>query len=176
MRTENLPIKNILAIQAGLLFATIMTAAFVAYLVAAAYQIYLLNDSLVDSKEFVIWENPNSGSKELEEIIPRALHTIYENIEGSGGFWILGTVYAYSSEVDQTDADPYTSASGERVRDGMIANNCLVFGTSVVIGGKNYEVLDRMNERHGCEVFDIWHSTKEAADIFGKKELELNIL
>ena len=176
MTTENLPTKSIFAIQAGLLLALVMIAAFAVFLTAAAYKIYLTNNSFAYAQESVIWENPNSGPQEPEEILPRTLHTIFENTEGRGGFWILGTVYAYSSEVDQTDEDPYTSASGERVRDGMIANNCLVFGTSVIIGGKNYEVLDRMNERHGCEVFDIWHSTKEAADIFGKKELELNIL
>src|SRR5438128_8379875 len=38
---------------------------------------------------------------------------------------------AYSSTRDQTDASPFVTASGTRVRDGIIAINGLKFGTKV---------------------------------------------
>lgn len=83
--------------------------------------------------------------------------------------YIEATVYGYSSTVDQTDADPYTTASGERVRKGIVANNCLPFGTKVAIAKEMYEVKDRMNSRYGCNVFDIWFPTRSEAVAWGKK-------
>ncbi len=76
---------------------------------------------------------------------------------------------AYSSSIDETWGDPYITASGERVRDGIVANNCLPFGTIVEIDGMYFEVLDRKNSRYGCEWFDIWKDGKESALQFGIK-------
>jgi len=84
---------------------------------------------------------------------------------------ITAIVTAYSSTVDQTNSDPFTTASGERVRDGIVANNCLPFGTKVLINDKEYEVLDRKNRRYGCEWFDIWQETREEALEWGVKRL-----
>ena len=64
---------------------------------------------------------------------------------------LTATVYAYSSTVGQTDASPFVTASGERVRDGIVANNCLAFGTVVTFpelyGEKPFVVTDRMAPR-----------------------------
>ena len=168
---EGIPNKNIFIIQATLLLALLIVVVFTGYLGFAAHKIYLLHGELAHADEIVVWENPNSGIP--EEKSPRPLLV---NEEYAGGFWILASVSAYSSEVDQTDDTPFITASGKRVRDGVIANNCLVFGVSVVIEGKNYEVLDRMNTRYGCEKFDIWFSSTEDAWDFGVKELKVNIL
>lgn len=86
---------------------------------------------------------------------------------------ITATLFSYSSTVGQTDASPFTTASGEQVRDGIIANNCLPFGTKVTIpelyGDKVFTVADRMAPRYGCNTMDIWHSTTAAAKQFGKQ-------
>ncbi len=74
---------------------------------------------------------------------------------------------AYSSSIDETWGDPFITASGERVRDGVVANNCLPFGTIVEINGSYFEVLDRKNKRYSCEWFDIWQPSKENALNFG---------
>ena len=56
------------------------------------------------------------------------------NYSGSIGNPIINaTVYGYSSTVDQCDSDPFTTASGQRARDGIVANNCLPFGKEVAI-------------------------------------------
>jgi len=84
-----------------------------------------------------------------------------------------GIVSAYNSEVGQTDDTPFITASGQHVRDGIVANNCLPFGTDVVIDGKLYEVQDRMNSRYSCEYFDIWMESKPEALRWGRKNIEV---
>jgi len=85
----------------------------------------------------------------------------------------LASVSAYSSEESQTDDTPFITASGERVRRGIVANNCLEFGTEVEIDGTMYEVQDRMNARYECEYFDIWMD--DGAMEYGRQELEVKI-
>jgi hypothetical protein len=54
----------------------------------------------------------------------------------------------YNAEVGQTDADPFTMASGHRVYEGAVASNCLPFNTKIRINGETYTVEDRMNSRY----------------------------
>ncbi len=87
----------------------------------------------------------------------------------------------YTSTPEETDADPFIAASGKRVYDGMIANNCLKFGTNVtftdengnkIFGDKVFTVHDRMNARYGCNRFDMWVDQPRAeARKFGVKRL-----
>ena len=94
---------------------------------------------------------------------------------------IQAIVYAYNSEVAQTDNNPFTTASGVKVRNGIIANNCLSFGTPVEIDGKVYEVLDRMNGRYtkcgkdDVWYFDIWMLEKRDSTIWGIQEKLIKI-
>ena len=83
----------------------------------------------------------------------------------------VGIVTAYTSEESQTDSTPFITASNQKVRDGIVANNCLPFGTKVEIAGKVYEVQDRKNKRYGCEWYDIWFASKKEALEFGIQEL-----
>jgi 3D (Asp-Asp-Asp) domain-containing protein len=89
------------------------------------------------------------------------------------------TVTAYSSTVDQCDSSPFITASGSRVRDGIIATNALSFGTKVkfpsVFGDKVFVVEDRMNARYSDRA-DIWFETREEAKQFGVKRLEMVIV
>lgn len=87
-----------------------------------------------------------------------------------------GTATAYNSEEAQTDSDPFTMASGKRVHDGAIANNCLSFGTKVKIEGKVYVVEDRMNKRYGCDSFDIWMANYDDAIKYGKRSIEYSVV
>lgn len=89
-------------------------------------------------------------------------------------------LYAYSSTPDQTNGDPFITASGERVVDGIVANNCLPFGTVITIpdlfGDKQFRVQDRMAARYGCESFDIWYPNREAALQFGKRRATVYVI
>jgi 3D (Asp-Asp-Asp) domain-containing protein len=89
---------------------------------------------------------------------------------------ILGEFTAYNSEVGQTDADPYTMASGKRVYEGAIANNCLDFGTKVKVNGKIKVVEDRMNSRYDCDHFDIYMASHDEAIKFGRQNIEYEII
>lgn len=90
---------------------------------------------------------------------------------------IFATVYAYNSEVGQTDADPYTMASGNQVYDGAIAcPEFIVFGIKVEIKGKIYTCEDRMGEHYRDKnYFDIWMPTKEEANEWGEVGTQVKI-
>ncbi|MFA5995690.1 MAG: hypothetical protein WCW27_00285 [Patescibacteria group bacterium] len=83
------------------------------------------------------------------------------------------SLFAYSSTVDQTDGDPFTTASGAKVADGIVATNCLPFGTKIKIPSlfpdKTFIVQDRMAAWHGCNSIDIWFPSRQAAFTFGKQ-------
>jgi len=84
-------------------------------------------------------------------------------------------IYGYSSTPDQTDSTPFTTANGKRVRRGIIANNCYDYGTKIRIKDRTYIVEDRMNARYGCDVFDIWFTTRQEAKNWGKQILDIKI-
>jgi 3D (Asp-Asp-Asp) domain-containing protein len=87
---------------------------------------------------------------------------------------------AYSSTRDQTDGDPYTTASGARVREGVIAMNGVPFGTKLRIpekfGNKVFVVQDRMHARYGSYRADIWMKTRHAAKQWGVRRVKVEIL
>ncbi|MEK7570300.1 MAG: hypothetical protein AAB515_02595 [Patescibacteria group bacterium] len=87
---------------------------------------------------------------------------------------------AYSSTKDQTDGDPFTTASGKKVRDGIIAMNGVPFGTKVRIpekfGSKVFVVQDRMNARYGSSRADIWMKTRHDAKQWGVRRVKVEIL
>lgn len=100
-------------------------------------------------------------------------HTILVENPAETITYSIGTVTAYTSEESQTDSTPFITASNQKVRDGIVANNCLAFGTKVEIAGKVYEVQDRKNKRYGCDWYDIWFESKEEALEFGIQELTI---
>ena len=93
---------------------------------------------------------------------------------------ISALITAYSSTPWQTDEDPFITAAGTPVRDGVIANNLLPFGTKVRIpelyGDKIFVVEDRMSKKKWNYHFDIWFSETQAAKNFGAKETYIEIL
>jgi 3D (Asp-Asp-Asp) domain-containing protein len=90
------------------------------------------------------------------------------------------TVTAYSSTVDQCDGDPFTTASGERVRDGIIAYNYLPFGTKVrfpdVFPDKVFVVKDRLRAGSSVYLADIWMPSRGEALQWGARILKMEVL
>ncbi len=86
----------------------------------------------------------------------------------------------YSSTVEQTDSTPFITAAGTVVRDGIIANNLLTFGTKVRIpelyGDKIFTVEDRMNQRKGYYHIDVWFDSYNEAKNFGAKRTYIEVL
>lgn len=89
-------------------------------------------------------------------------------------------VTAYSSTIFETDDDPFITAANTVVRDGIIANNLLPFGTKVrlpeIYGDKIFVVEDRMNRRKGDYHFDIWFPSHYEAKSFGAQNTYLEVL
>jgi len=88
-------------------------------------------------------------------------------------------VTAYSSTPDQCSGNPFITASGTRVRDGIIATNFLPIGTKVrfpeKFGNKIFVVEDRMSQRYWHRA-DIWMKTREQAKEWGVKHITIEIL
>lgn len=89
-------------------------------------------------------------------------------------------VTAYSSTVGETDDTPFTTASGEPVADGVIANNYFPFGTLIrlpeLFGDKIFVVKDRMHWKKGNYHFDVWFASRNEALTFGAKNTRIEIL
>lgn len=89
------------------------------------------------------------------------------------------TITAYSSTPDQTWGDPFITASGKRVRDGIVAANMLPLGAKIQIpglfGDKILVVEDRMHPRNYGKV-DIWFPSREEAKTFGVKRTTIVVL
>lgn len=89
-------------------------------------------------------------------------------------------ITAYSSTPEQTDSTPFITAAGTTVRDGIVANNLLSFGTKIKIpelyGDKIFIVEDRMNSKKGYYHVDIWFSSYGEAKSFGAKRTHIEVL
>jgi 3D (Asp-Asp-Asp) domain-containing protein len=85
-------------------------------------------------------------------------------------------VTAYSSSPDETWGDPFITASGRLVHDGLVAcPRKFPFGTRFRIGSRIYTCWDRLHKRFD-DRFDIWKPTKEEALQFGKQVLDIEAL
>ena len=87
-----------------------------------------------------------------------------------------GMFTAYNADAAQTDDTPMITASGKRVSEGIVANNCLPFGTRIEVNRRIYEVQDRMNRRYACGKFDIFMWDHQEAKEFGVQELNYRVI
>lgn len=89
-------------------------------------------------------------------------------------------ITAYSSTPWQTDDSPFITASGSRVREGVIANNYLSFGTKVripeIYGDRIFTVEDRMSWKKSNYQVDIWFPDYQQALVFGAQRTHIEIL
>lgn len=123
-------------------------------------------DSLVQTTTIV---NSDTGTSLLDEELP-LLPLRTQKV----------AMTAYTSAVEECDADPFTAADGTTTYDGMVAANFLPFGTKVRIpelfGDKVFVVHDRMNARYTYRV-DVWMKDKKVARQFGlHKSVKIEIL
>lgn len=89
-------------------------------------------------------------------------------------------VTAYSSTIGETDDSPFVTAAGTWVKEGIVANNMLPFGTKIRIpelyGDKVFIVEDRMHRRKGYYHVDIWFASYEEAKNFGAERTFIEVL
>lgn len=89
-------------------------------------------------------------------------------------------VTAYSSTPWETDGNPFLTAAGTWVKEGIVANNMLPFGTKIKIpelyGDKVFVVEDRMSWAKDNHHIDIWFPDYWQALSFGVKRTYIEIL
>ncbi|MDO8836340.1 MAG: hypothetical protein Q7V01_12135 [Vicinamibacterales bacterium] len=85
-------------------------------------------------------------------------------------------VTAYSSSPDETWGDPFITASGREVHDGVVAcPRKYPFGARFRIGSRVYTCWDRLHKRFDHR-FDIWKPSKQEALQFGRRVLLIQAL
>ena len=103
---------------------------------------------------------PDSAKLEVKELPPKTLKTIR----------VAST--AYTSRMEECDSDPFVTADGSDVSEGVVATNILPFGTKIrlptVFGDRIFTVHDRMNARYSYRV-DIWMKDMKEARAYGMK-------
>lgn len=133
---------------------------------------------------------PDYGAIFSQKLEPPSLATIQDNSllaisspsnpEPGVVKQIKVVVTAYSSTPWETDDSPLLTAAGTGVRDGVVANNYLPFGSKVRIpelyGDRIFVVEDRMNSRVGYYHVDIWFSSYQEALNFGAKRTYIEVL
>ena len=89
---------------------------------------------------------------------------------------IVAVITAYSSSPDETSGDPFVTASGRPVADGVVAcPRRLPFGTKVRIGNRTYTCWDRLHPKYD-DRFDIWKPSKADALQFGRRRLLVEVM
>lgn len=97
------------------------------------------------------------------------------NYEAPKGQMVQAVVTAYTSSIEETDDNPWETASGTKPGPGTVAcPDRLPFGTVIEIEGRRFTCEDRMNKRYReSDHYDVWVESKEIALNWGKKELEI---
>ncbi len=89
-------------------------------------------------------------------------------------------ITAYSSQVEETDDTPFITASGTKVRPGVVAANWLPLGAKIripdIFGERVFVVEDRMHARYSNERVDIWVPSTDEALRFGSVSARIEIL
>jgi 3D (Asp-Asp-Asp) domain-containing protein len=125
----------------------------------------------IDNNTFIALNPPSlpSSTTSLENTVPQEQPLQTERV----------TLTAYSSTYFECDGNPFRTALGTSVRDGVVATNFLPFGTEIkipeVFGDKIFVVEDRMAKKYWKNV-DIWMPTYQSALNFGKKYATIEIL
>jgi 3D (Asp-Asp-Asp) domain-containing protein len=97
-------------------------------------------------------------------------------IRPAPGTKLVVTASAYAPSAYQTDSTPCITASGTRVRPGVVASNFLPLGTLLEINGERYIVEDRMNSRFNGYYMDMWFPSTSDALEFGRRKLEVTVV
>jgi 3D (Asp-Asp-Asp) domain-containing protein len=165
-----------LAPAAIFLFVSLVPGEALAY----AQQIEMAHRPLVFMKDddlvkfaIVGQEKWSKGNESLSSTVGRIPTAGY--LQVGSRVRVLAT--AYSSTVDQTDANPFYTASGTHVHPGTLAANFLPFGSRVKINDRIYTVEDRMNARYnGKYIVDIWFPSRTEALQFGVRVMEMEVV
>lgn len=157
------------------LFGKIYLAAVLVFVIFGFDSSFIVKSS---ERDFAL--DQNKTAKELESLGFNTIESntiIYSPQQTRKRFNVLAT--AYSSTPDQTDSTPFLTATGNTVKDGIIAANFLPFGTKIRIpelfNTKIFVVDDRMHPRNAQNI-DIWFPTREEAIMFGKKWTYIEIV
>ena len=145
------------------------------------FPFFLPKKDKVMADEFLITTKKEISDFSISQettLLPLVFPPSYEESDVSKIIKVIVT--GYSSSIWETQGDPFITASGSRVEDGIVANNLLSFETEIrlpeIFGDKVFTVKDRMNSRKGYYHVDVWFPSREEALNFGAKLTEMEVL
>ena len=116
----------------------------------------------------LVWVTTFPAHTVLDGVFPTEVHPPHSAF--------TTVVTAYSSSEDETQGDPFITASGEYVRDGIVAcAEKYAFGTRFLIEDRVYECQDRLAPEYRHRI-DIWMPSKDEALGYGKRLLRVQLL
>lgn len=123
----------------------------------------------------LVFQFPHGQVRKL--LSPDGSYFSPQDLDIRPGMAISVLASGYSSTVAQTDGDPFTTASGTRVREGVVASNFLPLGTRLQWGDKELVVEDRLNARYDeTYIIDIWMPSTDAALQFGVQLITVEVI
>ena len=151
----------------------VITAVLAGFLFLLSTEIGKAQESLEEFENFsqfsIIEEN---------SLLPIANAFEPQNAKVTQEFQVIVT--GYSSTPWETWGNPFVTASGSWVEDGIIANNLLPFGTKVrfpeLYGNKIFVVKDRMHSRKQDNHMDIWFPSNQKALNFGVERTYVEVI
>lgn len=115
-------------------------------------------------------ETQEHNEKRLAHYKPR----LEKYVPPKGEVSILVT--GYSSTPDQTDGDPFTTASGTTVHKGTMACPAQYpFGTKISIQGRGSYICEDRGGKIKGNHFDMWFESREEALLWGKRTVVATI-
>jgi len=148
--------------------------------IIVVFLLFLLAKETVMAEDFLNGEETNFDLAILQEnsLIGQESTFIENDPEIIRRIRVIVT--GYSSSIQETQGDPFVTASGEKVREGIVANNLLNFDSKIrlpeLFDNKEFIVKDRMNSRKGYYHVDIWFPSRQEALEFGSKLAVMEVL
>jgi len=144
------------------------------------YNFIVLLMGLAVFTAFLATESQASSSQTETSFLSPENGLVIEDSQARVKKKIKVVVTAYSSCPYETDNTPLITANGSEVKEGIVANNLLPFGTEIRIpelyGNKVFVVEDRMSAKKGYYHVDIWFPSKEQAIRFGAFKTYIEVL
>lgn len=157
-------------------------AVFPAHLVAFAdttvftqRSVFFVRDPLLEGRTIAGSSVIFGAPKTVGSLLASGLFDLNASLASGAIIYAVST--AYSSTNGQTDSNPFTTASGHMVGQGVLATNFLPLGAQVRIDQRVYTVLDRMHPRYNDKyIVDIWVPSREAAVVYGARMVYVEIV
>lgn len=135
-------------------------------------------DEIANSHEKEISFEPSVDDDQKETSLKEREQKNQKNQKEKKNYWAATfKVTAYSSTKDQTDSDPFITASGAKVYYGAVAvdTNLIPFGTKLEIPGYGIGIAEDRGSAIKGHCIDVWMPSREEALEWGVRYVKVKV-